>query len=141
MTIALLMPVIRYAFLAGLLLFVARILQAVLADLDPRAAHGTQARTTVVFEEPAAWRGRQFLLAGDAMIGRAPGCAIIVDDEYVSAQHARVYERDGRMWVEDLRSTNGTMLNGRPVRRPTTLRSGDRLRIGHAVLGIRVESR
>ncbi len=90
MTIAVLMPVIRYAFLAGLLLYVARILQAVLADLDPRAAPVTQARTTLVFEEPAAFRGRRFLIAGDAMIGRSPGCAIVLDDEYVSAQHAQV---------------------------------------------------
>jgi FHA domain-containing protein len=140
-TIALLLPIIRYAFLVGLLLFVGRVLQAVLADLDPRTAAVTHPRTTLVFEEPAAWAGRQFLVAGDAMIGRAPGCAIVVDDDYVSAQHAQVYERDGRVWVEDLQSTNGTMLNGRPVRRPTTLRSGDHLRIGHAILTIRVESR
>ena len=45
----------------------------------------------------------------------------------------------GRVWVEDLRSTNGTLLNGQRLRRPAPLRPGDRLTIGDAVLALRSE--
>ena len=139
MTAPVLLAAIRYVFLAGLLLFVARVLRAVLADLDVRAVPAEQARRVLVIEDPPPLRGRQYLISGEAMIGRAPGCAIVLDDDYVSAQHARVYERGGRLWVEDLRSTNGTVLNGHRLRRPTTLRTGDRLQVGRVVLGFRVD--
>jgi hypothetical protein len=138
-TASVLLTVLRYVFLAGLLLFVARVLRAVLADLDVRAVPAVETRRALVIEEPALLRGRRYPIAGEAMIGRAPECAIVLDDEYVSAQHARVYELGGRLWVEDLRSTNGTVLNGHRLRRPTTLRTGDRLQIGRVVLGFRVD--
>jgi len=136
---SLLLPVLRYAFLAGLLLFVARVVRAVLADLDVRAVPAARARTLFVVEQPEALRGREFLVAGEATIGRAPECAIMLQDGYVSSHHARVFARAGRLWVEDLRSTNGTLLNGQRVRRPALMRSGDRLQIGDAVLTLRVE--
>ena len=77
--------------------------------------------------------------AGEATVGRAPGCAIVLTGDYVSAHHARLFEREGRVWVEDLGSTNGTLLNGRRVRRPAAMRAGDRLRIGDVVLGLHLE--
>jgi pSer/pThr/pTyr-binding forkhead associated (FHA) protein len=136
---ALLLPLLRYAFLAGLLLFVARVVAAVLADLEVRAVGQPAARTLLVVESPDERHGREFLVAGEAVIGRAPGCAILLPDDFVSARHARVFERAGRTWVEDLGSTNGTLLNGRRLRRPVSLRAGDRLQIGRTVLGFRVE--
>jgi len=90
--------------------------------------------------EPADARGREFLVAGEATVGRAPGCAIVLHGDYVSAHHARLFERGGRVWVEDLGSTNGTLLNGRRVRRPAAMRAGDRLKIGDIVLGLRLEA-
>ncbi len=139
MTVTLLLLVLRYAFLAGLLLFLARVLRAVLADLEVRAAPATRAWGILLVEEPAPLRGRRFPVSGEAIIGREPGCAIPLSDDYVSAQHARVYERAGRLWVEDLRSKNGTLLNGHRLRRPATLRAGDRLQIGQVVLGFQGE--
>ncbi len=136
----LLLPVLRYAFLAGLLVFVARVVWVVAADLDPRAAAAVPSRRMVlVTEAPDGLRGREFLVSGEALIGRAPGCAIALSDDHVSARHARVFERRGRVWVEDLGSTNGTLLNGRQLRRAAALRTGDRLQIGEIVLSFRVE--
>lgn len=139
MTVPFLLPLLRYAFLAGLLVFVARAVRAVAADLDPRAVAAPAPRTLFVVESPDGLRGREYLISGEALIGRAPGCAIVVTDDYASAHHARVYERGSGVWVEDLRSTNGTRLNGHPLRRPARLRPGDRLQIGHTVLAVRVE--
>jgi pSer/pThr/pTyr-binding forkhead associated (FHA) protein len=139
-TTPLLLPLLRFAFLVGLLLFVARVLRAVLADLEVRAVPASSTRTVLVVEQPEGLRGREFLVSGEATIGRAPGCAIVLLDDYISAHHARVFQRGGRLWVEDLRSTNGTLLNGHRLRRPAALRTGDRLKIGAIVLGFRAES-
>ena len=139
MTTPLLLPLLRFAFLVGLLLFVARVLRAVLADLEVRAVPAAPQRTVLVVEQPEGLRGREFLVSGEATIGRAPECAIVLSDDFISARHARIYERGGRLWVEDLRSTNGTLLNGHRLRRPAALRTGDRLRIGDILLGFRAE--
>lgn len=135
---ALLIESLRYAFLFGLVLFVVRVLRVVLSDLDTRTAVPS-ARVVLVVESPDGQRGREFLVSGEATVGRAPGCAIVLTGDYVSAHHARLFERDGRVWVEDLGSTNGTLLNGRRVRRTAAMRPGDRLRIGDIVLGLRLE--
>jgi len=138
-TTSLLLLVLRYAFLAGLLLFVARVVRTVLSDLDASAVRAASARTLFVVEQPSELRGREFLVAGEATIGRAPECAIMLQDGFVSLHHARVFERGGRLWIEDLGSTNGTTLNGQRIRRPAQLRPGDRVAIGDVVLGLRLE--
>lgn len=134
-----LLPLLRYVFLAGLLVFAARVVRAVLADLEIRAVPAVFARTYFVVEQPEPLRGREFLVDRDATIGRAPECAIMLQGGFVSSHHARVFQRGGRVWVEDLRSTNGTLLNGQRLRRPAPLRPGDRLTIGDAVLTLRTE--
>jgi hypothetical protein len=139
MTAPVLLLLLRYAFLAGLLVFVARAVRVVASDLDERAVTAPRVRTVLVAESPDGLRGREFLIAGEAVIGRAPGCAIVLSDDFASAHHARLFERGNRVWIEDLRSTNGTRLNGRPLRRPAPLQTGDRLQIGQTVLGFRVE--
>jgi pSer/pThr/pTyr-binding forkhead associated (FHA) protein len=135
----LLIELLRYAFLAALVVFVVRVLRVVLLDLETRAVRPVS-RAVLVVESPDGQRGREFLVAGEATVGRAPGCAIVLAGDYVSAHHARLFERAGRVWVEDLGSTNGTLLNGRRVRRPIAMRAGDRLRIGDVVLGLRLET-
>ena len=49
-------------------------------------------------------------------IGRLPDNAVIIDNPAVSGHHARVFFEGARVVLEDLRSTNGTFVNGRPVR-------------------------
>ena len=58
------------------------------------------------------------------------------DDTFVSQVHARVFRRDGSLFVEDLGSTNGTFLNRKAVSGPMALRKGDRLQIGRSVLEV-----
>ena len=63
-------------------------------------------------------------------IGRANDATIVVADDYASSRHARLYAQNGQWIVEDLGSTNGTYLNGEPLRGPQPLHVGDRIRIG-----------
>ena len=53
---------------------------------------------------------------------------------YASTSHARIFNRDGSWYIEDLGSTNGTYLNQRRVTTPSELRAGDRVRVGKTTL-------
>lgn len=86
----------------------------------------------LVFEKDGAareWDLGSFLLA----IGRRPDNNIVLDDKFVSGRHAVVGFERGRYYVEDLKSSNGTLLNGKPVQR-ASLRDGDAIRIGALVI-------
>lgn len=62
-------------------------------------------------------------------IGRSPDCPVFLDDVTVSRRHAVLVERDGRWFVEDLGSLNGTFVNRRRVE-SSELSDGDELQIG-----------
>ncbi|MEJ7764726.1 MAG: FHA domain-containing protein [Acidimicrobiales bacterium] len=96
------------------------------APSQPRARPG---RLRVVRPPPLS--GTSFQLAdGEATLGRAPGCSVLLDDPTVSSRHARLSPSGGRLLVEDLGSRNGTLLNGQRLDGPTELSVGDRLLVG-----------
>ena len=84
--------------------------------------------------EPPDQRGQKYGVLEEMTIGRAEGCAISVIDTFASQLHARVFKRDGLVFVEDLGSTNGTFLNRKRVAGPMPMSSGDRLQIGDTVM-------
>lgn len=70
--------------------------------------------------------------------GRAAPATIVLDDPYVSDQHARISREGDAGWVvTDLGSTNGTFLNQVKVTRPTPLAAGDQLGIGKTTVEVR----
>jgi pSer/pThr/pTyr-binding forkhead associated (FHA) protein len=82
-------------------------------------------------------RGRVFELGQEVTLGRSPGCAIYLeDDTFTSSVHARVYRRNGELWLEDLRSTNGTFLNDSKVSEPMRIQRGDRIKVGSTILEV-----
>ncbi|MET9505440.1 FHA domain-containing protein [Streptomyces sp. NPDC006622] len=85
----------------------------------------------LVVDRPDRLRGRVFVLEDQPMlVGRDSDCQIQVGDPGVSRRHAVVWRASGRTTVEDLASTNGTMLNGHPVLGQQVLHSGDVLDFG-----------
>ncbi|MGH9125179.1 MAG: FHA domain-containing protein [Acidimicrobiales bacterium] len=91
----------------------------------------------LVVLEPPDRAGQSFPLGEELTLGRALGCGIsLPDDTFVSTLHARVFRRDGSLYVEDLGSTNGTFVNDRPVTSPIPLGPGDRLQVGRSVLEV-----
>ncbi|HYN10330.1 MAG TPA: SpoIIE family protein phosphatase [Vicinamibacterales bacterium] len=74
------------------------------------------------------------LQAPEVIIGRATTAGVVVPDSSMSRHHARLFQRDGRWWAEDLGTTNGTTLNDRPLVEATALDHGDRLRLGATVI-------
>ena len=67
-------------------------------------------------------------------IGRAPDSTIVIDDDYASSRHARIYPSDGGWIVEDLGSTNGTWIERTRITQPTALTPGTPLRVGRTTL-------
>jgi FOG: FHA domain len=63
-------------------------------------------------------------------LGRDPGCDIPLMDDTVSTRHAELTYHHGQWWLEDLSSTNGTLLNETPITMPTVITSGDEIRCG-----------
>jgi pSer/pThr/pTyr-binding forkhead associated (FHA) protein len=78
-----------------------------------------------------------FALDGSTTIGRSPATDIQIEDQFASSRHARIYERDGNLFIEDMGSTNGTYLNRAKVTAPAPLQPGDQLAIGKTVVEVR----
>jgi len=62
-------------------------------------------------------------------VGRAPTNLLLLDEDSISSYHARIEKRGEEYWLVDLKSTNGTLLNGAPVKE-ARLREGDLLQFG-----------
>lgn len=79
--------------------------------------------------------GRRFELLRDCLVvGRQEGCDLVLKDDTVSRQHARIVRDAGGYFVEDLNSRNGTYLNGKPVTQRARLHSGDRVQLYDVVM-------
>ncbi len=85
----------------------------------------------IVRTGPKALKGIKLTVAGPLVIGRSPGADIVIPTDYVSSKHARFVPAQDRLIIEDLGSTNGTMLNGRPVHGSADCSAGDTVRIGN----------
>ena len=146
-----LLNLLKIFLLLLLYLFFVRVLRAVWAEVQPPKApaapakkHSKQTRrvsgrrggppTVLRILLPPELKGRSFPLGEEITLGRAAGCQVTIDDTYASQLHARVFQRDGVVYVEDLGSTNGTYLNRNKVTGPMVFQRGDKLQIGNTVL-------
>jgi pSer/pThr/pTyr-binding forkhead associated (FHA) protein len=149
-----LLNLLKIFLLVLLYLFFFRVLRAVWTEVNPKTANDAPpvgptarpqkqprrparpSRSTPQLRvlEPAGRRGHQYQLVDELTLGRAAGCHVPIDDSYASQVHARVFQRDGSWYVEDLGSTNGTYLNRRRVAGPMVIKRRDRLQIGNTVL-------
>jgi len=100
----------------------------------PGVARRTNEPTRLVVTE-GGLRGTTLPLAASAiLIGRAPSCTLVLDDDYSSSRHARIYPDAGQWFVEDLGSTNGTFLDGSKVEGSMPIPLGAPVRIGQSVI-------
>jgi pSer/pThr/pTyr-binding forkhead associated (FHA) protein len=146
-----LLNLLKIFLLLLLYLFFLRVLRAVWAEVNPpkaaeapgptrrgrspkRPAKGKHAPPVLRLVAPPELKGRSYPLGDEVTVGRAAGCQVTIDDTYASQLHARVFQREGQVFVEDLGSTNGTYLNRRKVTGPMVLQRGDKLQIGNTVL-------
>ncbi len=93
-----------------------------------------QPRTACLYVTKGASAGTLIELHGQMVVGRDPGCDIVILDESISQDHALFWERDGQVTLSDVASTNGTSVNGVEITRQVALRSGDSVRLGGVML-------
>jgi pSer/pThr/pTyr-binding forkhead associated (FHA) protein len=156
------LTLIRVAFLAVLWLFVIAAIGVVRTDLSgnssgrsraarrqataprpmprpsskPQRSRRGQLHTLVV--TGGALKGTTIDLSEQQItLGRANDATLVLNDDYASSRHARIFPQDGQWIVEDLGSTNGTYLDRQKVTRPTPVPAGVPIRIGKTVLELR----
>ena len=157
---ALTLTLIRVAFLAVLWLFVIAAIGVVRTDMfGTAAAKVRRARSRAPAQaprqsqrpaRPARGTPRYLIVTGGALsgmtidltdqqitMGRANDATLVLNDDYASSRHARIFPQDGQWLVEDLGSTNGTYLDRQKVTRPTPVPVGVPVRIGKTVLELR----
>lgn len=78
------------------------------------------------------------LPVGETVVGRDVGCMLRFNDPAVSRRHLRFIRREEEVFLEDLQSANGTVLNGRRVSNAIRLREGDVIHVGTRELTIRM---
>ena len=126
--------VLRALFVALLYLFLLLIASFLWRDLRSRPASSPGLPAAVVRVVDGARsglrRGVVLALQPETTVGRAAGNGLVLPDETVSSRHALLRLVDGRWWLEDLASTNGTRVNGRPVAAATIVVPGDVLEFG-----------
>ena len=137
---------LKFGFLAVLYLFLLFIARSALKDLRGTVAPAPDAtgfHPAPSFGEAAggdAWLvaerggglepGERFDLIGGLSIGRSGESDVRIEDRYASGLHARIFSREGRTYIEDMRSTNGTLLNDAELKGEAELIDGDVVRIG-----------
>jgi len=152
------LTIIRVAFLAVLWLFVIAAIGVVRTDLLGGPASGTrrgrarqpQAARQAKPARPGRGTPRTLVVTAGALkgttldlaqqqitLGRANDATLVLDDDYASSRHARIFPQDGQWIVEDLGSTNGTYLDRQKVTRPMPVPLGVPVRIGKTVLELR----
>src|SRR5687768_14826905 len=89
----------------------------------------------VITEKGGAQRREQFDQS-EVTIGRVQGNDIILPKGNVSKRHSRIVLKDGRFIVVDLKSTNGTYVNGRKITSPLVVKPGDKIYIGDFILPV-----
>jgi pSer/pThr/pTyr-binding forkhead associated (FHA) protein len=151
---------IRLAFLAILWLFVIAAVGVVRTDLfgasrssrkarrqmkaaarptrPPRSGRNNRGEPHRLLVTSGALAGTSLGLTGQQItVGRANDATLVLNDDYASSRHARLFPQDGQWIVEDLGSTNGTYIDRQKVTQPTPVPVGVPIRIGKTVLELR----
>ncbi len=151
--------IVQWCVIALVFLFFLRVIRAVWVEVRPAGPRQARSNARPAAEqrteespaprrkgrvlhldvvEPADLAGRRFEIDEELTIGRSPGCGISTSyDIYSSTLHARLVPEGGRVFVEDLGSTNGTFVNSERVVKPTKLGKGDLLQVGGTVFQVR----
>src|SRR5689334_18681060 len=94
----------------------------------------------IVISEKGGAERRESFDKNEINVGRVQGNDLMLPKGNVSKHHARLLFRDGRFIVTDLKSTNGTYVNGRKIAQATIVREGDKIYVGDFVLRVEVTS-
>ncbi|GAB3621310.1 FHA domain-containing protein FhaB/FipA [Glutamicibacter sp. PS] len=103
---------------------------------EPEPTSRKAASTLEITDGPLA--GRVIELQGQPILfGRAQDATVVLEDDYASGRHARLFPQGSRWFIEDLGSTNGTFVGDTQLTRAQAVEPGQRIRIGKTVLELK----
>src|SRR5512138_899003 len=91
---------------------------------------------TVIVTEKGGDQRRMDFDKPEVTIGRVQGNDIILPKGNVSKRHSRIVLKDGKFIIVDLKSTNGTYVNGRKITSPLVVKDSDKIYIGDFIVGV-----
>ena len=113
---------------------------AALPTLDSSSLASASGRGHLVVEQGPVGIGNIELDREVQVLGKSSTADVILDDPYVSRQHAQISVEGGRFTIKDLGSRNGTYVNGSPLSNDAqTLKGGDRIELGQGHVTLRFE--
>src|SRR6266852_3489374 len=135
-TFGVLLWAVRIAFLLLLYIFLLRAFSALTRALAAESAQARPLGTLVVERSPSKVPrvGERLALRATNAIGRDAGNDIALPDDAASARHATLEMRDEEWWIEDLGSTNGTLVNGTRIDKRERVRFGDEIAVGRVAM-------
>ena len=131
--------ILRIVFIVLLYFFVFQVIRVISRELrtvaDPGVSRndGYDVGGALRVDDPGEsnlYPGQIIELEPVSVIGRDRRATIVVDRSFVSSEHTQLSWQEGQWWVEDLRSTNGTYVNGSRINVSTALQPGDHIQIG-----------
>jgi pSer/pThr/pTyr-binding forkhead associated (FHA) protein len=140
---------LQYGFLALIYLFIYRIGTFMYRDMLVTYDPDSQVKQEMAIQSEEAYyltveeagnssgltAGTRFILDPTTTIGRNPhNNVIVVQESFVSGEHALIQLYKHQYWISDLNSTNGTLVNGSRICDETLLASGDTIKIGSVAL-------
>ena len=133
--------ILRILLVVLLYLFLMQVVIAITRDLRKTAANNADGATrmprvlghlVVVDSGPSSiLPGTSFDLESQTNIGRGPTNIIQIPDSFISAEHTRLWFRNGIWYVQDAGSVNGTYVNNQPAREALPAKPGDIIRVGY----------
>jgi hypothetical protein len=120
----------RVLFIALLYLFLLAVMKTGIGLVKGQRKKG-EGWSISVERGPKELRGVKLNVTGPIIVGRSPGADIVIATNFVSGRHCRFSLLGESLMVEDLGSTNGTILNGEPISSPVPALNGDIVSIGN----------
>jgi hypothetical protein len=135
---------LQYSLLGLLYYFLSKVIKIVYTDLNisvngpspstkndyNNSEFHTRATLLVVDSGHIKLKQKSFFLDETIYIGRDEHNGIVIDDSFISHEHASINKDQQGYWLTDLHSTNKTYLNGQPIAKAMLLKNGDLIKIG-----------
>lgn len=130
--------IVKYAFVLVVYYFILSVIRLVYLDItdakrrEKTAGEGYAYLKLINLRRDLDFKMYEsYSIKESAYIGRSSKCQVYIADPFLSKTHARIFLRDGNFYIEDLKSTNGSYLNGRKLPdHPIRIKDSDKLSFG-----------
>mgnify|MGYP001023498085 CR=1 FL=1 len=122
----LLVQISKYIFIALIYYFLFNFLKIMIADLFANQ----QSTNETGYYLLSLDNDIEYPIYPQTTVGRAQDSDIVIDDPFMSSKHALITKKGRRLFIQDLHSTNGTIVNGKKIKRIKMLKENDEIIIG-----------